>query len=98
MRLWKNAAGLRLERLLEAAGGEAVARAAIVFFSASVRFGRNDVEEQHLEAGVGEVGGDAAAHDARADDACAANRDRHWNRLRVIEDLLWLLPWTWRLG
>ena len=60
----------RLERLLEAAGGEAVARGAVLLLGVG-QVRRDDVEEQDLEAGVGEVGGDAAAHDARADDGGA---------------------------
>ena len=34
---------------------------------ASLRVGRDDVEQQDGDAGVGEVRGDARAHDARAD-------------------------------
>ena len=35
----------------------------------SLRVFRHDVEQQHRHAGIGDLGGDAAAHHAGADDA-----------------------------
>ncbi len=66
----------RLQGLLEAARGEAVARRSAL----RLGFGEvrgDDVEEHDRDAGVGEVRGDAAAHDACADDAGSANRLVH---------------------
>src|SRR5262249_30931129 len=48
--------GLGLERLLLTAEGEGVATAFAV--------GGNDVEQQHFDAGAGEMRGDTGAHDA----------------------------------
>ena len=67
--------GARLERLLEAAGGERVALGLVLLVRVrQVR--RDDVEEKDLEPGVGEVGGDAAAHDSGSDDGGTTNRLR----------------------
>ena len=51
---------LGLERFFFAAQGEGVAPAATLIFA--VR--GNDVEEQHFDAGAGQVRGDARAHDS----------------------------------
>ena len=53
--------GLGLERLVQAALRERVAVARLF------AVGGDDVEQQDLEAGAGEVRGDAAAHDAGAE-------------------------------
>jgi hypothetical protein len=68
------------ERRVEERGGRALRalsrppcakrlRAARLLPLLSVRLGRDDVEEDDRYARVGEVGSDAAAHDACADDA-----------------------------
>ena len=46
-------------------------------FVAGERFaGRDDIEQQDGDSGVGQVGGDAGAHCARAEDGGAANEHR----------------------
>ena len=75
--LWKNAAGPRLQRLLEPARGEAVARRAVLLLVCFRQVRRDDVEEDSLQARVREMRGDARAHDTGPDDAHATNRVVH---------------------
>ena len=68
----EEGSGLALERLVQATLGEAVPRAAVGLLGlAQVR--GDDVEEQRVDTSVGEMGGDAGAHDACADHADASD-------------------------
>ena len=70
----------RLQRLLEAPRSEAIAVLLVaLLFVAEVR--GNDVEEQHADTCVGEVGRDAAPHDAAPDHANVPDRSGHGMRL-----------------
>jgi hypothetical protein len=75
--------GPPLHRLLQAARREAVAGGAVVL-ALLVEIGRDDVEQQDVHTGVGEVRGDPAAHHAAADHGCAPDGGRHggepWRR------------------
>ena len=68
--------GFCLERRFEALVGEAVATGAVVFFVFG-QVARDDVEEEDFEPDVGEVAGDAGAHEAGAEDGAAAEVTRH---------------------
>ena len=53
---------------------------------------RNDVEQHDIVAGVGDVGGDGAAHQAGADDGGLL--DRHQAASRTVE-IPWPPPMHW---
>ena len=75
-RAWRglnSGAGLALPQLGHGAGGDAVLRAARRPLGVG-EVGWHDVEQEHRIAGVGDVGGDAGAHDSGSQDGDAANR------------------------
>ena len=53
---------------------------------------RHDVEQHHIVAGIGDVGGDAAAHQARPDDGGLL--DRHQAASSTVE-MPWPPPMHW---
>ena len=78
---------LALLQLLEGAGGDGVLRRLRAALGVG-ELGRHDVEEEHRDPGVGEVGGDAATHHAGAEDGDLADRFGHerfrgesWSRM-----------------
>ena len=69
--------GVGLEHAGDRAFGQRAAVAATV---------GHDVEQHHVEAGIGDVGGDAAAHQTRPDDGGLL--DRHQAASSTVE-----IPW-----
>src|SRR4029078_408175 len=72
----KERRGTRLERLLQAACGEAITRRALTLLGVG-QVGGNDVEEQGWNPSIRQMCCNSAAHDTCSQDSCAADRGTH---------------------